>query len=716
MLNWRNKDEAAGQGPTLGQVLINEGLATEEQVAAGHAVAEKSGTFLGHALVVEGVIEQKDLVSCLVKVCKIPHLSLLDYEIGDDLVELVSRETCQKYHLLPIDKMGKILTVAMVDPLDQEALETVRAACPELKIKPILCDWDHYRVVAERVLGGGAGGTPSNEVSMQSLGLSGATAAKKKPAPKPVPEETSAPAVPPASAQPTAPVTGGASGQEIAQAVKSAMDESFAALITHLQQAPASQSESAATAGMTAEELAGALQNGVKEAVQEALSAFRESSAATPPPADEKPTPAVTPLSAEDIANAIKSAMEDSMAGLASRMETPAPEPQPENVTPFPHGMQLEELTSSLQSGFRDAMQEALVAFRKEIDEGKESGGGDLNATIQESVTHAVQQAVTSISEEMKGPDGGGLKEAAEQIMRAAEAAIEATSAAAALRSATQEDSEREHREKLQRFNTVQPFGQEEPETDADTRVSRMLDADCPLEGFAFDNFCASKENEFPLKMCSAIAQAPGSEYNPFFLHGPVGVGKTHLINAIGNVICHDQGGRVGYVSAGRFADRLMEAKQNDASAYFREAYSHWDVLILDDIQFLSGHIDAQEEFFHIFNALVQANRQVIIAADRGPKDLGHLEQRLVSRFASGIVAPLQPPDHTTRVTILRQQATMLDTPVSDDALAVIATRIPNDVRQMTGCLRKVIAFARTVGQDINSELADQVLSHVGAA
>jgi len=157
----------------------------------------------------------------------------------------------------------------------------------------------------------------------------------------------------------------------------------------------------------------------------------------------------------------------------------------------------------------------------------------------------------------------------------------------------------------------------------------------------------------------------------------------------------------------------VAEAMQDAALDVFRENYCHWDVLILDDIQFMGGRVEAQEEFFHIFNVLHQQGRQIIIASDKAPDRLGLLEQRLVSRFASGIVAELKAPEWDTRMQILRHQATQTKAAVPEEILSLIAMRVPNDIRKMTGSLKKIVAFAHLVGQDMSCEMADEILSHL---
>jgi len=158
----------------------------------------------------------------------------------------------------------------------------------------------------------------------------------------------------------------------------------------------------------------------------------------------------------------------------------------------------------------------------------------------------------------------------------------------------------------------------------------------------------------------------------------------------------------------------LTEALKEGALDLFRENYCHWDVLILDDIQFLGGKVEAQEEFFHVFNVLHQNKRQIIIASDKAPDRLGMLEQRLVSRFSSGIVAELKSPEWETRMQILRNQVKEAGVLVPEEVLGLIAMRVPNDVRKMMGSLKKIIAFAKLVGQSITCEMADEILSHLG--
>jgi chromosomal replication initiator protein len=270
-------------------------------------------------------------------------------------------------------------------------------------------------------------------------------------------------------------------------------------------------------------------------------------------------------------------------------------------------------------------------------------------------------------------------------------------------------------------MSSVMPFkgripahSDDDTQQEADQQVYDALDSDQPQETFTFNNFVCGKANAFTFKVGQAVAAKPGGDYNPFFLFGSVGLGKTHLISAIGNAINEKNPAlRVGYVSASHFSRRLSEAARLNSLDAFRENYCCWEVLILDDIQFLAGRVEAQEEFFHIFNTLHRAGRQIIIASDKAPDRLGLLEKRLVSRFASGIVAELKAPEWEARVEILRQYAQRQRAQIPDEILHLVAMRVPKDIRKMTGSLRKIIAYSELVGQEISCESANEILSHL---
>ena len=256
----------------------------------------------------------------------------------------------------------------------------------------------------------------------------------------------------------------------------------------------------------------------------------------------------------------------------------------------------------------------------------------------------------------------------------------------------------------------------ESPVVEQDERILTDMEYESLVPEYTFGGFIVGENNRFTVTLAKAVAGNPGGEYNPFFVYGSVGLGKTHLINAIGNEIREKfPNQRVGYVSASHFARKLAEASEDQALETFRENYARRDVLILDDIQFLGGRIEAQEEFFHLFNAMHHNGRQIVIAADKAPDKLGLLEQRLVSRFSGGIVAGLTPPDMETRMAILRHYAAQSEIQASPEILSFIAVRVPNDVRKMTGALSKVLAFARLTGQPLTYEMAVQGLKHLNA-
>ncbi|HIJ66320.1 MAG TPA: ATP-binding protein [Candidatus Hydrogenedentes bacterium] len=538
----------------LGDMLVGEGVISQGQLDEAAARKDELGGFIGKALIDLGYLRQDTLIEFLVKQCKIPHIRLLEYEIGGDLLEFVPPEVCCEFNLVPIDKLGRILTVAMVDPLDVDALERVSSLCPDLRIKPILCSWQDFEMVATRLFGAKPKAKPA---SAESLGLT----AKKKTGPEkktptkgaPKEEETGTPERTPAAREP----------------------------------------ESRAPAGRPGE-----------------------------------PSTSQTDLSAE---------------ARAAPRETVR---DPQSV----RDAQLTELADAV----RQAAQAASAALRLAF----EARGGTAPADSAEGEAQLRKHASV--------------------------ASLESSAAGVAL--------------------------------EADERILAALHSESPLEGFTFETFYVDKANSFTYEISKALGKGPGADYNPFFLYGDVGVGKTHLINAIGNAVLSGTAERrVGYVSSSLFAERLGNALREQAVNAFRENYCHWDLLILDDVQFLGGRAEAQEELFHIFNMLCRANRQIVIAADKPPDALGQLQKRLVSRFASGIVANLKPPEWETRMTILEHHVKDAAVSVPKEVLSLVATRVPRDVRKMTGSLRKIVAFAALVGQDISSEVADEILNHLEA-
>ena len=247
-------------------------------------------------------------------------------------------------------------------------------------------------------------------------------------------------------------------------------------------------------------------------------------------------------------------------------------------------------------------------------------------------------------------------------------------------------------------------------------KAREFADADdeLPIPEYTFDNFLVGQVNTFTYAIARAVADAPGAEYNPLFVYGDVGLGKTHLICAIGNEILATQPERrVIFTSAGAFGTRLVDAIQRHDVASFREHYTNRDLVILDDAQFLAGREKTQEEFFEIFNSLHDEHKQIIIASDKPPAELVALEKRIVSRFAGGIVAGLAAPEWETRMAILKHQVEAAGCEVPEEVLSLVATRVPDDVRGLLGALHKVMAFCELVQQDMSSDLAQEVLDHL---
>lgn len=430
-------DAVRGANEKLGELLIREEIITKQQLEEALKEKETTGQFLGETLMQAGHITEDELIGFLVRQCRIPHLKLSNFQISSEIAELIPAETCRDHKLLPIDKLGSLLTVAMVNPIDIDALDKLKNTV-NLRIKPILCSWADFKALYDKIYESGQG--------------------------------------------------------KIAQAYD----------IPLVVEEPTRKTEE-------------------------------------PPKREE----------------AVSESVAEKEGETASR--------------------------------------------------------------------------------------GVGL-----------------------------------------------------------------------IERFTFENFVVAEANSFTYALTRSVAESPGTEYNPLFIYGNTGLGKTHLSNAIGNeIIGSNNSTALVYAAASRFVDEMLEAIENEKMKEFREHFGGVDVLILDDIHFLSGRTRAQEEFFHIFNTIHSRKKQIILISDVPPKKLEGLEERLISRFEGGVVACLEEPDFQTRLTILHQRINEAGSDVQDDVLELLAKSIQSNVRELEGALKKLLAYSSLVGHEISVELAQEVLKHL---
>lgn len=232
---------------------------------------------------------------------------------------------------------------------------------------------------------------------------------------------------------------------------------------------------------------------------------------------------------------------------------------------------------------------------------------------------------------------------------------------------------------------------------------------------YTFDNFVVGNSNRFAQSASLAVAEAPAYSYNPLFLYGGVGLGKTHLMHAICNYIKdNNPDAKIAFLSAETFTNELINSIKDNTNQEFRNKYRNMDVLLVDDIQFIAGKTTTEEEFFHTFNTLREANKQIVLTSDRPPREIKTLEERLRSRFEWGLICDIQPPDYETRIAILRKKAQNENISVNDEILEFIAQKIKSNIRELEGVFNRVMAYRGLINKEITLDVAMEALKDYG--
>ena len=232
---------------------------------------------------------------------------------------------------------------------------------------------------------------------------------------------------------------------------------------------------------------------------------------------------------------------------------------------------------------------------------------------------------------------------------------------------------------------------------------------------YTFDNFVVGNSNRFAQSASLAVAEVPAYAYNPLFLHGGVGLGKTHLMHAIGNYVKQNNpDAQIVFLTAEQFTTELINSIKDNKNQEFRDKYRNIDVLLVDDIQFIAGKTTTEEEFFHTFNALHEANKQIVLTSDRPPSEMKTLEERLRSRFGWGLVCDIQPPDYETRIAILRKKAQDDGIIIGDEIIEFIAHKIKSNIRELEGVFNRVVAYRSLINREITLDVAMEALKDYG--
>ncbi len=256
------------------------------------------------------------------------------------------------------------------------------------------------------------------------------------------------------------------------------------------------------------------------------------------------------------------------------------------------------------------------------------------------------------------------------------------------------------------RRTLTSPVGRRRSDPEPPTPVASRLST-----SFTFETFVEGKSNQLARAAATQVSQNPGTSYNPLFIYGGVGLGKTHLMHAIGNtILTRKPSARVAYVHSERFVGDMVKGLQHNTIAEFKRSYRSLDALLIDDIQFFAGKERSQEEFFHTFNALLEGQRQIVLTCDRYPKEVAGLEERLKSRFGWGLTVAIEPPELETSVAILMSKASADGVDLPEDVAFFIAKRIRSNVRELEGALRRVIANSRFTGRPIDLDFAKEAL------